>query len=182
MSKKIDHTGNKYGHLEMLMPLPPTNPHKTLWLAKCDCGNQVEICARQARAGRIKTCGKCEHHRRLTSSRNASKSHKEWVRILFSRYLRESVRRQVPWDLTPDQFTKIIKNSCTLCGEMPANRVQGSRQRYTPILLVERARGYTEENSIPCCLQCRQVVGQLNLARFLDIVTKISTHLRLTAG
>ena len=54
--KKIDLTGQKYGHLVVLGPAENIG-ERTAWLCQCDCGRQVVVKTHHLRSGHTKSCG-----------------------------------------------------------------------------------------------------------------------------
>ena len=59
MAKFIDLTNQKFGKLTVICRAPNKNG-RTMWLCKCDCGNEVEVRSDQLRSGITKSCG-CLH-------------------------------------------------------------------------------------------------------------------------
>lgn len=59
MAKIIDLTGQRFGKLVVIKRAPNKNK-RTMWLCKCDCGNEVEVRSDQLRGGITKSCG-CLH-------------------------------------------------------------------------------------------------------------------------
>lgn len=59
MAKFIDLTGQRFGKLVVIKRAPNKNK-RTMWLCKCDCGNEVEVRSDQLRGGITKSCG-CLH-------------------------------------------------------------------------------------------------------------------------
>ena len=57
-SRRLDITGNKYGSLLAIKRLEDGS-HK--WECLCDCGEQAYVAAGTLRAGKQKSCGKCEY-------------------------------------------------------------------------------------------------------------------------
>lgn len=60
MSKLIDLTGEKFGRLTVLERtddlIQPSGQHKTQWLCKCDCGNEITVTSSNLK-GSTKSCG-----------------------------------------------------------------------------------------------------------------------------
>lgn len=54
--KKIDLTGQQYGHLTVLEPAENIG-ERTAWLCQCDCGRQVVVKTHHLRSGHTKSCG-----------------------------------------------------------------------------------------------------------------------------
>ena len=59
MAKIIDLTGQRFGKLVVIKRAPNKNK-RTMWLCKCDCGNEVEVRSDQLRGGVTNSCG-CLH-------------------------------------------------------------------------------------------------------------------------
>lgn len=58
MTKTIDETNNRYGRLVVIKIEPERNKHnKTVWLCKCDCGNEAFVSGSNLRRGLTKSCG-----------------------------------------------------------------------------------------------------------------------------
>ena len=48
--------GQRYGKL-VVVEQAPSKKQRTYWKCKCDCGNEVVVCARELSAGDTKSCG-----------------------------------------------------------------------------------------------------------------------------
>lgn len=66
MGKFIDLTGQKFGRLTALRRVENKSKH-TMWLCRCDCGNEVAVDGGNLRKGLTKSCG-C-YNRELASKR-----------------------------------------------------------------------------------------------------------------
>jgi hypothetical protein len=64
MAVKLDVTGERYGRLVGIKSLVKQKGH-SLWLWKCDCGNQKSVLLVNVRRGLVKSCG-CLNIERLT--------------------------------------------------------------------------------------------------------------------
>ena len=56
---KIDLTGQKFGHLEVLDFLERNNHGNSKWLCLCDCGEVTEAYYQHLTRGEKRSCGKC---------------------------------------------------------------------------------------------------------------------------
>lgn len=54
---KWDLTGKRFGRLVAIKKVGKADPHGTLWLCQCDCGNFIETRAGYLRAGQTTSCG-----------------------------------------------------------------------------------------------------------------------------
>ena len=59
---KIDLTGQKFNHLKVIRKADNQNGKYTLWICRCDCGNETIAKADELRSGHKKSCG-CLKHR-----------------------------------------------------------------------------------------------------------------------
>ena len=57
MSHLIDETGNRYGLLTVLYRGPNSKDGRVQWHCKCDCGNEIDVIAKNLRSGNTKSCG-----------------------------------------------------------------------------------------------------------------------------
>jgi len=56
MPAKIDVTGQRFGRMVALSPLPPRNK-RTFWLWRCDCGTEKAVSLVHVKGGKIVSCG-----------------------------------------------------------------------------------------------------------------------------
>ena len=57
MSHLKDETGNKYGLLTVLYRGPNSKDGRVQWHCRCDCGNEIDVIAKNLRSGNTKSCG-----------------------------------------------------------------------------------------------------------------------------
>lgn len=57
MSKIVDLTGQKFGHLEVLSITTERKHGKVVWLCKCDCGNFHKVISCNLKSGGTISCG-----------------------------------------------------------------------------------------------------------------------------
>lgn len=69
----------------------------------------------------------------------------------FNLSLRTAKSKLVDWELTYEEYEKMIKkNRCTYClGPLDANGIGLDRK--------DSSKGYTKKNSTPCCYDCNKV-------------------------
>lgn len=77
---RLDLTGNRYGRLVVLEPIPDHALRRNIdgflchaWLCQCKCGNRVTIETNKLRSGNTKSCG-C-YRREFTTSKNTIHGH-----------------------------------------------------------------------------------------------------------
>lgn len=62
MPQRIDLTGQRFGRLTALYPIPNNN-YRTRWHCICDCGNTKDVLQQNLCNGHVKSCG-CYHRER----------------------------------------------------------------------------------------------------------------------
>ena len=60
MSRVIDETGNRYGHLTVIKRVENNIRGNAQWECLCDCGNKSIVAGVALRHGKYNSCGKCE--------------------------------------------------------------------------------------------------------------------------
>src|SRR5665254_3819 len=71
MTARKDLTGRKFGRLLVVEYVETNHNYKTIWLCKCDCGNEGNFIGNQLLSGHTQSCG-CLHSEMLSKR---SKTH-----------------------------------------------------------------------------------------------------------
>lgn len=146
-------------------------------ILKCDCGKECVkshsdlFCLRKHHRAKFFSCG-C--HRHLTSIDVCTRG-------VLDYYKRNAAKRDIPFQLSVEDFKKLIFSPCFYCGEKPGNSFHIRRKGYTPISYngVDRqdnSKSYTRKNSVPCCSLCNELKWGLKLETFLNKVRQIAIH------
>jgi len=75
-------------------------------------------------------------------------------------------KRGKSFELSLEDFSTIVSQSCTYCGS----------DGLVGIDRIENAKGYTKENSAPCCKMCNYFKKNYTREEFLEHVKKIYLH------
>ncbi len=59
--RAINLTGQRFGKLVALYPLPERHNGRTVWHCQCDCGNTADVVVTYLTRGEVTSCG-CAHH------------------------------------------------------------------------------------------------------------------------
>jgi len=99
---------------------------------------------------------------------------------LLRSYKRVAKRRNILWDLTKFDFARLTQSACYLCGRKPhrVHKHEGKNgktagYKYNGIDRLDNEKGYTLENSKPCCGDCNRMKSDLGLNDFKAHVIKI---------
>lgn len=101
--------------------------------------------------------GMCQRHYRKSKPNNEAINHKN-NRSLKSRFCQarySATRRSyTPWELSFEQYeTLMLRPECHYkCGNAPPQTGSGLDRR-------DNSKGYTIDNSVPCCWRCNRIKG-----------------------
>lgn len=163
MGKIADVHGQRFGRL-IVTNLTRRFNGVTKRLCNCDCGNAAWITLTKLRNGHTSSCG-CwvSEFRRLPAGRAA---HNE----VLDNYKRGATKRNLVWELSDDQFDKLVAARCYYCNRLPMT-VRESRRNtgsftYNGLDRMHNHIGYTVENTVTCCHICNRAKSDMTLEEF----------------
>ena len=147
------------------------------WDCLCDCGNEFRTTTKQINRGSRKSCG-CKsisnHYVRTKDPQDVI------TKVKFGQYKLKAKRRKIDWDLSYVSFLNLIKSSCHYCGSPPShiNYYKKKKRILGQVMLngidrIDSSRGYTLENTYPCCKTCNYAKSNLSYAVFLEWLDKL---------
>ena len=145
-----DITGKVYGTLKVLRKTEKRAPKgEILWECEClICGDLAYATSSDLNRGRRGYCKTCRNKIATMSP----------IKALYGEYKRGAKLRNYCFELSIDDFMKIIKQKCHYCGSEPfqVKKKEGSRCStiYNGIDRKDNSKGYTLENAVPCCKFC----------------------------
>lgn len=160
----------KYSHLQA-----KKNSLKqvSMFLCKCDCGNEKYIFGGDLTTKKVTSCG-CKPSRHNSKIGNAA------FNVFYNGYKAKANNRGITFNLTKEEFKTITSLDCQYCGISPIIRklkiVEKLNGKYpcNGIDRVDSGSGYTVENSVPCCSICNTMKMALSEKDFLSHIEKIS--------
>lgn len=170
-----DYKGLRFQKLVMLSDVGPGGGSKgRLWLARCDCGNVVKVVAKDAAAGRVRSCTKCPKSlgkgAKPRGGYRARTAEEAKLYRLLIRTAKEAVRKDVPFALSTKDLAQLPLRNCQVCGEE-------CRTHTLALRFVNRVEGYTLTNTRVLCPECRHHMGSSNLADYLEYLARVYRHL-----
>jgi len=57
LAPKVDLTGQTFGKITVVSCLEKKMYGSSVWLCRCDCGNEIEVPIARLRPGKIESCG-----------------------------------------------------------------------------------------------------------------------------
>jgi hypothetical protein len=163
--------GQVYSDLTVLKVLP--NKKCT---CRCACGNTKDILTRHIRSGLTRSCG-C-WSRRYRPRPDIRKSFGESsFNCFFYSTKHAASSRGFAFELSKEQVKTLAESSCFYCGrsQVQSTFSEGSFGAFNHVGIdrVDNTKGYTVENSVPCCKDCNRMKGSLSLGSFMEWVLKV---------
>jgi hypothetical protein len=102
------------------------------------------------------------------------------INVRLSTYRGAARKRGFVFELSRDQFVKIILEDCWYCGRPPQTTWRKTKRESAPNLngidRVDNAKGYTVENSVPCCGPCNRAKHTLGCEEFVALAKLIAAR------
>lgn len=99
------------------------------------------------------------------------------INSMFYNYKRSAKERNIEWNLTLDEFIKIIHKDCYYCGSAPLERrKQNGVSAVNSIDRIDSSKGYSIDNCVPCCSVCNYMKLDYNIQFFYNHISKIYNH------
>jgi hypothetical protein len=168
--KHIHAVGDRHGKMVIKEIINPSR-----FVIECDCGNVREI--QGVYFDKNKSCGCSQRSRRTEKGEPATNA-------LFYTYNFHAKRRGLSFQLTKEEFKKLIKSNCYYCGVEPSQiLVRGNDSLvYNGIDRLESNVGYTMDNVIPCCKMCNYMKRDYSYQTFMSQIYKIYKHVDFNIG
>jgi hypothetical protein len=146
------------------------------WNCKCSCGTEKVIMRNSLIRGLVKSCG-C-YNKELSKSRLKQKREEFWNSVearlnsawtyLYKVYKRRAKEKQLPFELTQDQFRRHCGKSCYYCGDYHSNHYTHTSKivvKYNGLDRVDNDKGYTEDNIQTLCITCNKIKSSMSEKR-----------------
>lgn len=125
-----------------------------------------------------------------SSNRHARSEESALIKILRS-YKYNAVARDVPFELSDDQFRGLTKENCHWCGIEPArvsyssgrwDYEEADRRGFIPYIYngvdrIDSIEGYTLDNCVACCRQCNWAKRELTEEEFISWLVRAANHI-----
>lgn len=106
---------------------------------------------------------------------------------MFTRYKRGAVDRGYEFNISFDDFSKVIRQPCHYCGSINSNHVnvsyRGEKEgvffHYNGIDRVDNSLGYIDGNVVPCCKKCNVAKHDMGYDEFLSHIKSVYRHMGL---
>lgn len=144
---------------------------------QCDCGTVKEIEKSKLLSGEVRSC-RCLQ-RELASKRARKPDGIAAFNETYGAYIKSARLRGYSFELTKEEFRQIATQPCTYCGDALTqckrrkSRYGTGEWWYTGIDRYDNTKGYTVENSVPCCKKCNRIKTDMTVEEMEEQLIKI---------
>lgn len=141
---------------------------------RCECGREYDVRTRSLRDGTSTQCKLCKYKEHALKMKKPDTGFNVW----YYRYQGNAKTRNLPFQLTRDQFVGLCIQDCFYCGEAPPDR-QVSPTHDIVAHGIDRINpdyGYNLDNCVPCCTRCNLMKRDIMEKTFMMHVEKIYKH------
>lgn len=171
-----DLINKKFGHLTVIELLKERSSGQRVWLCLCTCGNLKKATTTKLIRGLCTNCG-CS----LVIYKDRSIPAKK---VVYENYRDRAKLKGLSFNLSFEDFCKLISADCFYCGAPPKNIKKVNMQYRTPgkcvyngIDRLNNGLGYQRDNCISCCPTCNTAKGSGTIKEFIGYIEKLrATH------
>lgn len=177
--RRLELTGQRFGRLIVIEFSHFNKRGNSCWLCKCDCGNHTTPQGSNLKYGDTKSCG-CLQKEMASKAGQLPEGIAARNKVIVS-HKNNAKRKNIEQALTDKQIIAIHKRNCHYCGALPSNTISGAEcngsYTYSGIDRVDNNKGYTTDNSVPCCAICNHAKNNLTYNEFMNWLKQIHSHL-----
>lgn len=180
-SRKLQLQGKRFGRLIAIEITDQKSlfGQSYIWKCQCDCGNIKYASAAKLTARQVQSCGCLQKERSGTTAKLAYGE--AMFNQLYSKYKASAKQRNLEFNLSTDQFKKLIDQHCFYCNKKP-QQVTGKKRKANGVYVangidrLDSKKGYTITNCVPCCKKCNWMKGRDSVQDFLQHTKDIHTY------
>jgi hypothetical protein len=179
-----DKTGRRYGKLTVLglhkIETLSSGKKRSLWLCKCDCGNEARIRTANLTCNITKSCGclALENMNKFIQEKRKKPIGIRCRNAVFNSYKTSSKARGLDFKLSMEDFVRLTSMNCHYCDSVPKSVKKSEYGHgefvYNGIDRVDNSVGYTIDNCVSCCGMCNFMKRSYNQLDFINQAIKIS--------
>jgi hypothetical protein len=170
--KRDNLVGTRFGRLLVTEFAYAGKSRELYWKCVCDCGETTITAAGNLRRGTSQSCGCLRLELKQKPFGTAS------FNAIIGQYKNRALKKNLPFELTEEEFRELILKNCVYCGKEPSNLVKHEKDFmiYNGIDRVDSSKGYTVSNSVSCCGVCNLMKRSMSCEDFLNHVRRINSY------
>ena len=186
-------TGEVYGRLTAISHAGKDHRNKHLWLCKCSCGKEKIVVSDNLSSGKSKSCG-CLYAENLSRKGNQygiyEDREKALLKVQYSHLSRRNKKMGYEGTIDFELFCTLSKSPCKYCGISHSKEIEDrlneskKQKRLSDHILtcngidrVDSKKGYTNDNSVPCCKFCNFAKHTMSEKDFYVWIKKVYDNL-----
>lgn len=170
--------GVVYGHLTVI----GYKFCKPSWMTccRCACGNEKHVrFPSKMVSGEISSCGCVQIRHRENFCYGILPSGEAFMNSRIYHYKKSAERRKIQFTLSDEEACALFLQPCFYCGAPPVDILENKYNGKVPVNGIDRrenAKGYTKENSVPCCTWCNYAKSDSSETDFIAWLDRASRH------
>lgn len=144
--------------------------HEDEGLRKRRSSKSIEWQKKNPEKGRAKAMRYHVEHREeiLPRMRESAKARYNTLEGRLEKYIENAEKRGFEWSLSDEEAIALFREDCHYCDSKgdPLNGIDRKDNR----------KGYTEENTLPCCSWCNRAKGPRSYEDFLDYLDRVQRN------
>lgn len=177
MGYRIDIIGKKFDRLLVLELVSVVEGYKSKYKCICDCGKEAIKWSHHLKYRAKVSCTSCGRAGRKYDSKKPYETTS--FNKMYNQYIGNAKKSNRVFELDKESFRVITKLNCFYCNEIPSIRYSKKlKDSYVcnGIDRVDNSKGYTLDNSVPCCVICNLAKRSLSIKEFFNWVERISNN------
>lgn len=177
--------GSKYGLLTVVRIIPSGKRGKhSKAEVICECGNTSYMTSQILK--KSKSCG-CKRHDSSTWKRVGAINKPQMLPFgqasknqMFWSYANSARKRNLEFTLSKEEFVEICESNCFYCNSVPSKQVgldsYNGKFLCNGVDRMDNTKGYTSDNSVPCCSTCNYAKHKLGTMEFIAHCNRIAQY------
>lgn len=175
MGTKEEMIGKKFNRLTVI----EHHSREKGYLCKCDCGDTTIARGNFLKNGRHASCG-CLMIEKIVD-RQTKPNFEGLKHEIYRNYVKGAKRRGYSFDLSTEEFYRLLDNNCYYCGLEPHMEWKGTKRktldissfRVNGVDRVNNEIGYNIDNCVSCCKFCNNSKNTMTSEEFITHINRV---------
>ena len=175
-----DLTNKKFNKITLIKYIGKNKQSCHIYEALCDCGKILNVEGNDISSGKQKSCGCAKKD--YAKNKFLQDPSKGLYTQLFNDYKTKAKERSYVFELSRDEFIKLILDNCFYCGIEPLRKKQSKSKQVDHCIYWngldrrDNEKGYVIDNVVTCCYTCNQAKHQMTETYFLEWIKRVNNH------